>query len=301
MNRQALRKFNALEDILAGTLFFIAAFMAVSVSLVLIGLLVAGSIEFFREVSLFEFFTGTVWNPLFSQKQFGVLPLITGTLSVILIAATVAVGPGILISIYLSEFASDSMRSIMRTVLEIISGIPTVVYGFLTLFWATPVLKKMVPGLPAFSAFSVGVMTGLMILPVLIYLWEGVISSVSDRYRQASFLLGADRMQTLFRSVLPTALPGLFSVLILAIVRVIGETMIVVIAGGQQAEFGFDFLAPIQTMTAFILQVGMGDLPPESMEYRGAFAISGVLAVTTMTLSLLSRYFRRVFSERRGG
>jgi len=295
-----IRKTDSPGDTLIGAVLFVAALLAAAVSLSLIGMLAAGSIEFFREVSLFEFFTGTVWNPLFFQKQFGILPLVTGTLSVVIIAVLVSVGPGILISIYLSEFASDSLRNIMLTVLEIVSGIPTVVYGFLTLFWATPVLKKLVPGFPAFSAFSVGIMTGLMVLPVLIYLWEAVISSVSDRYRQGSLMLGADRMQTLFRAVLPAAMPGLLSVLILAIIRVIGETMIVVIAGGQKAEFGFDFLAPIQTMTAFIIQVGMGDFPPESMEYQGAFAIAGVLAVTTMSLSLLSRYLRRMFSERSG-
>ncbi len=285
-------------DYLAGSIMFAAALLAAMVSLMLLGFLALGAYGFFNEVSFLDFFTGTVWNPLFSQKQFGVLPLVTGTISVVLIASLVSVGPGLLISIYLSEFASEHLRNAMRLVLEILSGIPTVVYGFLALFWATPVLEKIVPGMPAFSAFSVGVMTGLMILPMLVYLWESIISSVPEEYRHASLALGADRMQTLFCSVLPTALPGLISVLILGVIRALGETMIVAIAGGQQAEFGFNFLAPVQTMTAFIIQVSMGDLDPGAMEYGGAFAVAAVLAVLTMSLSLLSRHLHKVYTGR---
>ena len=293
-----MTKNRSLTDYLAGSIMFTAALLAALVSLMLLGSLALVAYEFFNEVSFLDFFTGTVWNPLFSQKQFGVLPLVTGTISVILIALLVSVGPGLLISIYLSEFASEPLRNAMRPVLEILSGLPTVVYGFLALFWATPVLEKIVPGMPAFSAFSVGVMTGLMILPMLVYLWESIISSVPEEYRHASLALGADRIQTLFRSVLPTALPGLISVLILGIIRALGETMIVAIAGGQQAEFGIDFLAPVQTMTAFIIQVSIGDLDPGTMEYAGVFAVAAVLAVLTMSLSLLSRHLHKVHTGR---
>ncbi len=263
----------------------------------MLGILASGTYEFFREVSFLEFFTGTVWTPLFSQKQFGVLPLLTGTFSVVSIAAMVSVGPALLISIYLSEFASESFRNFMRVLLEILSGIPTVVYGFLALFWATPVLKKIIPDLPAFSAFSVGIVTGLMILPFLIYLWESIISAVPDSYRHSSLALGAGRMQTLFRAVLPAALPGLLSVFFLSLIRVIGESMIVAIAGGQQAVFGFDILAPVQTMTSFMVQAGMGDFVPGTMELRSAFAVASVLVVITMLLSFLSRHLHKVFTR----
>lgn len=267
-------------------------------SLVWLGMLMILAFEtvsFFREISIFEFLTGTVWNPLFSQKQFGVLPLVTGTVSVAVIAVLTAVIPGFLIAAYLSEFAPESLRSPLRVLLEVLAGIPTVVYGFLALFWATPVLHKMVPDLSAFNAFTVGIMTGLMILPMLIYFWDTVISSVPAKYRISSLALGADRIQTLFHAVLPTALPGLLSVLLMAIARVIGETMIVVIAGGQQSEFGLHFFSPVQTMTSFIFQASIGDLTPDSMEYRGSFAVAALLVAATMVFGMLSRHLRRVF------
>ncbi len=289
---------NKLSDRLTGIILFLAVCLAGLVSLCMLGILCLHTFEFFIQISLFDFFTGTVWNPLFTEKQFGVLPLLTGTCSVVFIAALVSVGPGFLISVYLSEYSSESFRETMRLVLEVLSGIPTVVFGFLALFWATPVLKAIVPGLPPFSAFTVGIMTGLMILPMLIYLSEAIISSVPDRYRDASRALGANRMQTLFRSVLPTAFPGLLSVFFLVIIRAVGETMIVAVAGGQQAEFGFDILAPVQTMTAFIIQVSLGDMAPDSVEYHGAFAVTAVLVLTTVALSIISRHLHKTFTRR---
>lgn len=285
-------------DRLIGLAFFGLASLAALVSLTIIGILIGGSVKFFSELPILDFFTGTVWNPLFTRKQFGVLPLVTGTLSVLSIAVLVAVVPSMLAAIYLSEFASESFRSMMRFFLEIVAGLPTVVYGFLALYWATPVLKKAVPDLQGFSAFSAGVMTGLMIMPMLIYWWECLISSVPAGSRESSLNLGADRMHALFRTVLPEAAPGLVSVLLVGIVRIIGETMIAAIAGGQQAEFGFDLFGPVQTLTSFLFQASLGDLPPGSMEYGGAFAVAAVLSILTILIGFLSRYCRNKFLRR---
>ena len=288
----------AFSERLIGGILFLSVCLASLVLIGMLALLFIQALSFFRQVSFLEFFTGTVWNPLFSEKQSGVLPLITGTCSVVSIAAIFSVGPAFLISVYLSEYASESFREVMIVIFEVLSGIPTVVFGFLALFWATPVLENIVPGFPPFSAFTVGIMTGLMILPMLIYLWESIISSVPDNYRDSSCALGAGRLETLFRTTVPTAFPGLLSVFLLAIIRAVGETMIVAIAGGQQSKFGFDILAPVQTMTSFIIQVCMGDLTPDTMEYRGAFAVACVLVVVTGILSIVSRQLRKKFSRR---
>jgi phosphate transport system permease protein len=245
--------------------------------------------EFFQEVSLAQYFLETKWSPLFLDKNFGIWPLITGTLLASAIAIAVALPFGLLAAIYMSEFASDRARAIFKPALEILAGVPSIVYGFFALIFLTPILQKFIPGLGGFNALSPGIIMGIMIIPMISSLSEDAIHAVPNSLREAAYGLGAGKLQTIFRVILPTARSGIAAAITLAISRAIGETMIVTIAAGMQPQLTLDPREPIQTMTAYIVQVSMGDVPTGSLEYKTIFVVGATLFAMTFVMNMISQ------------
>jgi len=275
----------------------LCATASVLVTAGIIGVLLAETFGFFSEVSVLEFLTGTEWTPLFSEKHFGILPLVMGTVLVSVIAMAVALPGGLLSAIYLSEYARPGVRRIVKPVLELLAGVPTVVYGYFALLFVTPALQIWLPGLSGFNALGPGIVMGLMILPLVSSLSEDALHAVPNGLREGAYALGSTRMQTAVRVVVPGALSGISASFILAISRAIGETMIVAIAAGQQPRLTLDPTVPIMTMTAFIVQVSLGDTPAGTLEYRTIFAVGMMLFVMTFGLNLVSSWLRRRFRE----
>jgi phosphate transport system permease protein len=278
-------------------LLFLCALLSVGTTAGIIGVLVFETAAFFRDVPVLDFLTGTEWTPLFANQRFGVLPLVLGTLLVSAIAMAVAVPTGLLSAIYLSEYAPDRVRRVVKPVLEILAGVPTVVYGFFALTFVTPLLQRVVPGLSGFNALSPGIVMGLMILPLVSSLAEDAMRAVPSGLREAAYALGATRMQTAVQVVVPAAFSGITAAFILAASRAIGETMIVAIAAGQQPRLTANPLVPIETMTAYIVQVSLGDTPQGTLEYRTIFAVGMLLFVMTLALNLASGWLRAKFRE----
>ncbi len=276
---------------------FVCAAASVLVTVGIIGVLLFETFAFFREVPIASFLFGTVWTPLFSDGQFGVLPLVGGTILVSAIAMAVAVPTGLLSAIYLSEYAHPRVRSIVKPVLEILAGVPTVVYGYFALLFVTPLLQTFIPALASFNALSPGLVMGIMILPLVSSLSEDALHAVPTGLREGAYALGATRMQAALRVVVPAALSGISASFILAMSRAIGETMIVAIAAGQQPRLTANPLVPVETMTAYIVQVSMGDTPAGSIGYRTIFAVGMLLFVMTFILNLARNWLRRRFRQ----
>ena len=276
---------------------FLCAVLSVGTTVGIIAVLAIETAAFFREVPVLEFLTGTEWTPLFSTQRFGVLPLVLGTLLVSTIAMAVAVPTGLLSAIYLSEYAPDRVRRVVKPVLEILAGVPTVVYGFFALTFVTPLLQQWLPGLSGFNALSPGIVMGLMILPLVSSLAEDAMRAVPSGLREAAYALGATRMQTAVQVVVPAAFSGITAAFILAASRAIGETMIVAIAAGQQPRLTANPFVPIETMTAYIVQVSLGDTPQGTLEYRTIFAVGMLLFLMTLALNLVSNWLRARFRE----
>jgi phosphate transport system permease protein len=266
-----------------------------------LGIILILSIEafnFFREVSIVEFLTSTEWTPLFTQKSYGILPLLSGTALTTLIAITVALPVGLTIAVYLNEYANKRVRKVLKPLLEILAVVPTVVYGFFALMIVTPFLKTFIPDLAGFNALSPGIVMGIMIIPFVSSLSEDALSSVPNSLRQASFGMGSTRFQTAFRVMVPAASSGIIVSAILAVSRAVGETMIVAIAAGQQPRFTFDPTVPIETITAYIIQVSMGDVPHGSTAYRTIFAAGITLFVFTFLLNNISYWIKSRYQEK---
>jgi phosphate transport system permease protein len=278
-------------------LLFLCAFASVGTTAGIIAVLAVETFAFFGEVSIVEFLTGTEWTPLFATKHFGVLPLLLGTTVVSFIALVVAVPTGLLSAIYLSEYAPERVRRVVKPVLEILAGVPTVVYGYFALTFVTPLLQQWLPGLSGFNALSPGIVMGLMILPLVSSLSEDAMRAVPRGLREGAYALGATRMQTALQVVVPAAFSGITAAVILAASRAIGETMIVAIAAGQQPRFTANPFVPIETMTAYIVQVSLGDTPQGTLEYRTIFAVGMLLFLMTFALNLLSSWLRARFRE----
>ena len=276
---------------------FLCAALSILTTAGIVFVLLAETIGFFREVPIASFLFGTVWTPLFSSKQFGVLPLVGGTVLVSLIAMAVALPAGLLSAIYLSEFAPAGVRRVVKPVLEMLAGIPTVVYGYFALLFVTPLLQGLVPGLAGFNALSPGIVMGVMILPVVSSLSEDAMRSVPTGLREAAYALGATRRQAALRVVMPAALSGISAAVILAVSRAIGETMIVAIAAGQQPRLTVDPRVPVETMTAYIVQVSLGDTPVGTLEYRTIFAVGLLLFLGTFTMNMASTWLRERFRQ----
>jgi phosphate transport system permease protein len=276
---------------------FLCALLSVFVTFGIVAVLVFETYEFLREVPIAEFLFGTQWTPLFYDKQFGVLPLVGGTVLVSAIAMAVALPAGLLSAIYLSEYAPDGVRRVVKPVLEILAGVPTVVYGYFALLFVTPLLQKLAPGLAGFNALSPGLVMGVMILPLVSSLSEDALHAVPNGLREGAYALGATRAQATLRVVLPAALSGISAAAILAVSRAIGETMIVAIAAGQQPRLTANPFVPVETMTAYIVQVSLGDTPAGTLEYRTIFAVGLLLFLGTLALNLFSTWLRERYRE----
>lgn len=276
---------------------FLCAAGSVLVTAGIIAVLVVETIAFFRVVPITDFLFGTVWTPAFLHKEFGVLPLVAGTLMTSVIAMAVALPAGLLIAIYLSEYAPPGTRRVLKPVLEILAGVPTVVYGYFALLFATPLLQRVVPELSGFNALSPGLVVGIMILPLVASLSEDALRSVPNGLREGAYALGATRRQAALRVVVPAALSGISAAAILAVSRAIGETMIVAVAAGQQPRLTLDPTVPVQTMTAFIVQMALGDTATGSIEYKTIFAVGMLLFTATFLLNLASTWLRGRFRE----
>jgi phosphate transport system permease protein len=285
-----------IEFVIERALFLCAA-ASILVTLGIIGVLVFETAAFLREVPVTEFLFGTVWTPLFSDAHFGVLPLVGGTLLVSGIAMAVALPAGLVTAIYLSEYAHSSVRRTVKPILELLAGVPTVVYGYFALLFVTPILQRLVPGLAGFNALGPGIVMGIMILPLVSSLSEDALHAVPGGLREGAYALGATRMQAAVRVVVPAAFSGISAACILAVSRAIGETMIVAIAAGQQPRLTLDPRVPIETMTAYIVQVSLGDTPTGTIEYRTIFAVGMLLFLSTFALNLISNWLRERFRE----
>lgn len=278
-------------------LLFLCAALSVLTTAGIIAVLAFETYEFLQEVSVFEFLTGTEWTPLFANQHFGVLPLVVGTMLVSTIAMVVALPMGLLAAVYLSEYAPNGVRRVIKPVLELLAGVPTVVYGYFALTFVTPLLQQVFPTLSGFNALSPGLVMGLMILPLVSSLSEDAMRAVPRGLREGSYALGATRMQTALKVVVPAAFSGITAAFILAASRAIGETMIVAIAAGQQPRLTGNPFVPIETMTAYIVQVSLGDTPQGTIEYRTIFAVGMLLFLMTFGLNLISTWLRERFRE----
>lgn len=259
--------------------------------------LLSEAFQFFKEVSIVDFLTDTQWTPLFADKHFGILPLLTGTLLTSFIAISVALPIGLTIALYLNEYTSVRFKNTIKPLLEILASVPTVVYGFFALTVVTPFLQQIFPTMSGFNSLSAGFVMGIMIIPYVSSMSDDAISAVPRYIREGSLALGANRFQTAFRVIIPSASSGIIVSAILAISRAIGETMIVAVAAGQQPRLTLDPLVPIETITTYIVQVSLGDVSHNSLEYRTIFAAGIALFVFTFILNNISYYLNKKFRK----
>jgi phosphate transport system permease protein len=276
---------------------FLCGILSIFTTAGIISVLIGETIEFFQVVPLSAFLTETEWTPLFTIKHFGILPLLSGTLLVALGAMLIALPVGLLSAIYLSEYAPDRMRRIIKPILEILAGIPTVVYGYFALLFITPILQSIIPITEVFNAASASIAIGIMIIPLVSSLSEDAMTAVPHSLREAGYAMGATKFEVATQIVVPAALSGIIAASILAISRAIGETMIVAIAAGQQPVMTLNPFHAIETMTAYIVQVSLGDTPQTSFEFKTIFAVGMTLFVITFGLNLISNWVMRRFRE----
>jgi phosphate transport system permease protein len=284
------------ERLIEGTLATCAG-LTVLITTGIIWTLVSETILFFQTVRPLDFLTDTQWTPLFADKHFGILPLLAGTLLTTSVALLVAVPLGVTIAVYLREYASPTFRRVMQPMLEILAAVPTVVYGFFALTVVTPFLQQIIPSLAGFNALSAGIVMGIMIMPLISSLSEDALMAVPERLRQASYGLGATRLQTAVGVMIPAASSGILVSLILAFSRAVGETMIVAVAAGQQPRLTLDVRVPIETITAYIVQVSQGDVARDSLEFRTIYAAGTALFVVTFALNNLGYWIRTRYAN----
>jgi len=276
---------------------FLCAIISICTTVAILFTLIFQALSFFNEISIWEFLTGTRWTPILKPRAYGVLPLVSGTLLVTVIAAAVALPVGLFTAIFLSEYAPDKIRRIIKPILEILAGIPTVVYGYFALTFVTPQLQVIFPDLLVFNALSAGLVMGLMIIPMVSSLSEDAMLSVPRSLREAAYALGATRFEVSLKVVVPAALSGIISAFILAISRAIGETMLVTIAAGATPRLTLNPLESVQTMTAYIVQLSLGEAAVGSLEYNTIFAVGLVLFAMTFIMNLLGFWVVRRFRE----
>ena len=278
-------------------LFFFCALLSVLTTVSVIGILAFETYNFFQKVPMLDFLTGTRWTPLLEPKHYGILPLISGTVLIVLGAALVALPVGVASAVYLSEYASARTRNIIKPVLEILAGIPTVVYGFFALTFVTPLLSTIFPSISVFNAASGSIVVGIMVLPMVASLCDDALRSVPDALRQGAYSLGATSFEVSTRIVIPAGLSGIFASFVLAISRAIGETMAVTLAAGATPNLTMNPLESIQTMTAYIVQVSLGDTPSGTITYETLFAVAAVLFASTFVLNLGGTWIMRRYQE----
>ena len=273
------------------------ALVAVFTTLAIVIILFYESSFFFEHVTIREFLTDTMWTPLFDDAHYGILPLVSGTLTVTFVALLVAIPLGTIIAIYLSEFSTHRTRETVKPVLELLGAVPTVVYGYFALLMVTPFLQKFMPNLPGFNMLSAGLVIGLMIVPYVASVSEDAMRAVPRYMREGSYAMGATKLQTALRVVVPGALSGIAAAYILGISRAIGETMVVAIAAGMQPTLTFNPTEPAATITAYIVQVSLGDLPHDSIGYQSIFAAGLVLMLMTLVFNVIGFFLTRKFRE----
>jgi phosphate transport system permease protein len=278
-------------------LLFLAACSSVATTVAIMFLLIEESWLFFQEVSIFEFLTSTEWTPLFSQPSYGILPLLSGTVVTSAIALCVAIPLGTIAAIYLSEFANPKVREIVKPLLELLAAIPTVVYGYFALLFVTPFLQQIFPTLPGFNMLSAGLVMGLMITPFVSSLSEDAMRAVPVSLREGSTAMGATKLQTALNVVFPSAISGISSSYILGASRAVGETMIVAIAAGLQPNLTFNPFSQGATITAYIVQVSLGDVPRGTIEYETIFAAGLTLVLMTLILNIIGYYLAKRYRE----
>ncbi|MEK6453468.1 phosphate ABC transporter permease subunit PstC [Caldifermentibacillus hisashii] len=271
-------------------ILLLTAIISVLTTLGILFTLLVETFAFFKDVSLKEFITGNTWYPFSEPGQYGIMPLISGTLRITGIAIIVAVPIGLAAAIYLSEFASDKVRRIIKPVLEVLAGIPTIVYGFFALTFVTPILQKIIPSLEIFNALSPGIVIGIMIIPTIASLSEDALGSVPIAIREGGLALGATKLEVTLKVVLPAAVSGIVASIVLGISRAIGETMIVSIAGGSTPNLGLDITGSVQTMTAYIVQVAQGDAGYGTTIYYSIYAVGFALFIFTLIMNLLAQW-----------
>lgn len=287
-----------LKEYIIEKALFICAVITILVTVGIILVLTVESVKFFGEVSIGEFLTDTEWTPLFAQKHFGIMPLLAGTLLTTFIAIVVALPIGLTIAIYLNEYAPKGFRKVVKPLLELLAAVPTVVYGFFALMVVTPFLQSIYPEMSGFNSLSAGIVMGIMIIPFITSLSEDALYAVPKSLREASYGMGSTRFQTAFKVTVPAASSGIIVSVILAISRAIGETMIVAIAAGQQPRLTFDPTVPVETITAYIVQVSMGDVQHDSVEYRTIFAAGITLFAFTFILNNISFWIRKKYQQK---
>ncbi len=286
-----------IQEFLIEKLLAAAALFSILITLSVVGILLFESLKFFNDVPLLDFLTDTQWTPLFEDAHYGVMPLLCGTLLSSVIALIVAVPLGVICSVWLSEFATHATRETLKPALELIAAVPTVVFGYFALVCVTPLLQSLFPELPGFNLLSASLVMGIMIVPYVSSISEDALRAVPVALREGSLALGANKFQTSWLIVVPAAFSGLTAAFILAFARAIGETMVVAIAGGLQPNLTLNPAQPAATITSFIVQVSLGDLPHGSIGYNSIFAIGLVLFLFTLSFNLLGNFVRKRFRE----
>jgi phosphate transport system permease protein len=287
---------NVKERVIEALLFF-AAFVSVFTTTAIVYILIRESWSFFQHVPLSDFLFDTQWTPLFDDAHYGIMVLLSGTITSSMVALLVAIPLGTVIAIYLSEFAPFAVREVAKPFLELLGGIPTIIYGYFALLFLTPLLQKMFPNLPGFNLLSAGIVMGIMIIPYVASLSEDAMRAVPMSLREGSYATGATRLQTALRVVVPSAISGIASAYILGVSRAVGETMILAVAAGMQPNLTFNPAEPGATITSFIVQVALGDLPHGSLGYQTIFAAGLTLMLLTLTFNLIGFYMRKKYRE----
>jgi phosphate transport system permease protein len=296
-DRLSKRGTRHLRERLIEFVLFSAAAFSVLITLGIVYVLVSESLRFFSHISLWEFLTDTQWTPLFDDAHYGIMVLLSGTLVSSGVALAVAVPLGTIIAIYLSEFAPFTVREAAKPLLELLSGVPTVVYGYFALLFVTPLLQKVLPGLPGFNLLSAGLVMGIMIIPYVSSVSEDAMRAVPMSMREGSYAMGATRFQTAIRVVTPAALSGITAAYILGISRAVGETMILAVAAGMQPNLTWNPMEPAATITSFIVQVALGDLPHGSVGYQTIFAAGLTLMLLTLFFNILGHFMTRRYRQ----
>ncbi len=291
------RRTRHLKERAVESVLFLAASLSVFTTIAIVYILVKESVVFFQHVPIADFLTDSQWTPLFDNAHFGIVVLLSGTLVSSLVALAVAIPLGTVIAIYLSEFASFKVREVVKPFLELLGGVPTIIYGYFALVFVTPLLQAIYPDLPGFNLLSAGLVMGIMIIPYVSSLSEDAMRAVPMSLREGSYAMGATRLQTALKVVMPAATSGIASAYILGISRAVGETMIVAVAAGMQPNLTWNPAEPAATITAYIVQVALGDLPHGSIGYQTIFAAGLTLMLMTLTLNIVGHVMRKKFRE----
>jgi len=291
------KKIRNLKETIIEVILFLAAFSSVATTIGIMEVLIVESVHFFEKVPLIQFLTDTVWSPLFANPRYGIIPLLSGTLTTSSVAMFVAIPLGTIAAIYLSEFAPPRLREVVKPCLELLAAIPTVVYGYVAFLKVTPFLQTFLPDLPSFNMLSAGLVMGLMIIPLISSISEDTMRAVPLTLREGSYATGATRLQTALNVVLPAAISGISAAYILGVSRAVGETMIVAIAAGLQPNLTFNPFSEAATITAYIVQVSLGDLPHGSIEYQSIFAAGIMLVILTLIFNIIGYFLAKKYRE----